>query len=147
MLVVLLFHIPLSFWLAGFLGAPGLALAFSLSSILNFSLLWLWLHRKLGSLQELKIIKSVFKISLAALLMGVLTQFIKTWLGLMFGTTTLWRVLLQGGLAGILGLFIYLVLCAVLQSEEFWAFWTSLKRRLWKESEPRKQVVVEEEGI
>jgi hypothetical protein len=42
-------------------------------------------------------------------------------------------VFIQGFSAALFGIFIYLAICALLQSEELFAFWDSFKRRLsWK---------------
>src|SRR5690606_21894531 len=78
------------------LGVSGLALAFSISSIINFALLWIGLRFKSGSLDEKNVIWSVFKISLATLAMAIVTQFMKFGIEPYFGTETFIGIFLQG---------------------------------------------------
>ena len=52
-------------------GAAGLALAFSITSFLQFGILWLFLYRKLGFLNTGEILKSVLKVTLASFAMAV----------------------------------------------------------------------------
>lgn len=66
----LLVNIVLNFLLIGPLKHQGLALATSLSVILNMGLLILWLKKKLGDIDGYSILSSIGKISLASALMG-----------------------------------------------------------------------------
>jgi len=117
------------------LGIAGLALAFSLSSILNFVLLWSALKIKAGSLDEKHIIWSVFKISIATLAMAIVVQFMKFGIEPYFGTTTFIGVFLQGLIAGLAGIAVFIVSGLALKSQEMITFINALKRRIFKEKE------------
>lgn len=129
-LVSVLVNVILSLFLAGRLGIAGLALAFSISSIINFVLLWLFLHFELGGLDEKRTIRSVFKISLAAAGCGVIVQSSERVLSLLVDMEKFWGVLVHASVSGVLGLAAYFLICAALKSEEFNDFWQSIKRRL-----------------
>ncbi|MDD4901059.1 MAG: murein biosynthesis integral membrane protein MurJ [Patescibacteria group bacterium] len=128
-LATALVNIFLSIWLSARLGVAGLALAFSVSSIMNLILLWLWLKLEIGGIDEAKIFISTVKFSLAALIAGLVVQGVKIIIGDNIDMTRLWGVLTQGLIAGLLGLAVYLLVCLILKSEELFAFWSSLKRR------------------
>jgi len=134
-------NIILSLWLAASLGVAGLALAFSLSSIINLLLLWLWLNFEIGNLDEYKIFISTVKFSLAALAAGLAVQAVKLLVGVNLDLDRFWEVLLQGSAAGLAGVLIYLLVCFILKSEELFNFWSSLKRR-W----PAKKIETPDQG-
>lgn len=127
-------NIALSLWLAPHYGVPGLALSFSLSSILNFVLLFILLHRRCHGLDEKHIIISVFKFSIAAFFAGVAIQAMKVLIWPYADLTRFWGVLLQGVTAGTFGTLVYLSICSLLKSEEFLEFWQTIKKRLFKKS-------------
>lgn len=108
----------------------GLALAFSISSVINFILLWAWLNFEIGKLDEMKIFISTIKFSLAALACGFAVQAVKLAVGANIDMTKFFGVFTQGALAGLAGVFIYVSVCFILKSEELFNFWNSLKRRL-----------------
>ena len=115
------------------LGVAGLALAFSISSIINFFILWIILHLELGSLEESRVLVSAAKFSGAALALGITVQSIELLVLPFVDMTRLWGVLTQGLCAGGTGILVYLAFCSLFRSEELFSFWESLKRRLpWK---------------
>lgn len=136
-------NVILSLWLAPRLGVPGLALSFSLSSILNFGLLFSLLHYRCQGLDEKHIIMSVFKFSVAALAAGIAIQAMKALVWPYADLTRFWGVLLQGGAAGLFGTLVYLSVCSLLRSEEFLEFWRTLKQRFFK---PALKVETEDQG-
>jgi putative peptidoglycan lipid II flippase len=130
-------NIVLSFWLGRKFGVAGLALAFSLSSILNLIMLWLTLRWEIKNLDEIRIIISVMKFSAAAVLGGVAIQATKLFLAPFIDMDRLWGVLAQGLIAGLAGLLVYFGICFVLKSEELFYFWHGIKKRLsWVKSVP-----------
>jgi len=125
---------PFSFWGSNFdLGVAGLALAFSLATILNFVLLWIALRIKTHSLDERKIVWSVLKISVATLAMAAVTQFMKFGIEPYFGTRTFIGIFLQGLIAGLVGIAVFIVVGLALRSQEMSTFVNSIRRRLFKE--------------
>ena len=139
-LVSAVFNIFLSLWLAKSMGVAGLALAFSISSILNFIMLWTVLRLEIGELDELRILISSVKFVVASVMCGVVVQSIKLAIWPFIDMTKFWGVLAQGFTAGIFGIVAYLVICFILQSEELFDFIASIKRRLpWSKVETGDQ--------
>lgn len=136
-----LVNIVLSLYFKNTMGVAGLALAFSIASVVNFIILWLVLKIELGDMDEVRILSSTIKFSLAALAGGVIIQATKILIWPFIDMTRLWGVLAQGLLAGILGTCAYLFVCILLRSEELFNFWESIKRRL-----PWKKVETEDRG-
>jgi len=114
-------------------GVAGLALAFSIATILNFILLWFALRIKTHSLDERKIIWSVLKISVATIAMAAVTQFMKFGIEPYFGTRTFVGIFLQGLIAGLAGIAVFIVVGLALRSQEMNTFVNSIRRRLFKE--------------
>ncbi|MBI4779305.1 murein biosynthesis integral membrane protein MurJ [Candidatus Falkowbacteria bacterium] len=125
-----LINIFLSIKLSASLGVAGLALAFSISNIVNLILLWAWLNLEIGRIDELKIFISTVKFSLAALACGLAVQGVKLAIGSKIDLDRFLEIAAQGLAAGLIGVLVYLLVCYVLKSEELFDFWASLKRRL-----------------
>lgn len=125
-------NVFLSFYLANKMGVAGLALAFSISSIINFILLWIVLRLEIGSMDEFRILLSTIKFSIAAMATGFTVQIIK---GLVvdFGLVDMNKflgVFTQGFLAGFSGIIVYIIFSYLLRSEELFDFYFSIKRRI-----------------
>lgn len=127
-------NITLAIVLSRRLGAPGLALAFSCSSIFNFLMQFVLLHRKLGGLDAKRLIGSTLKFSAAALFAALAIQAMKLLVWPYADMTRVWGVLLQAGAAGLFGLVIYLAVCSLLRSEELMELWGSFKGRIFRKS-------------
>jgi len=115
------------------LGVAGLALAFSLSNILNLVLLGLLLHARLGKLDGQKIIISSIKIITATFLLALTAQAIKYPIEQIMGLETFIDVTVQAGAAALGGSFVYLLSCWLMRSEELNIFLASLKKKLLKQ--------------
>jgi putative peptidoglycan lipid II flippase len=126
------------------LGVSGLALSFSISSILNFILLWFALRTKTDGLDEKNIILSVLKISIATLVMAVTTQFMKFGVQPFFGTQTFVGVFLQGFISGLVGIAVFVVVAMLLKSQEMFTFVNALRRRLFREKQNYPQASMDE---
>jgi len=122
-------NVFLSFWLAQKMGVAGLALAFSIASIINFALLWLILKVELGDLDEVAILYSTLKISLASVGAGLAVQAMKLIIGnsSIINMHKFWGVFTQAFIAGIFGLLIFILICWVLRSEELYNFVRSVR--------------------
>lgn len=129
-LVVVVINVFLSLFLGKRMGIAGLALAFSISSILNFMFLWLWLYFEMGDLDQKKIINSVLKFSFAALVAGFFVQAGKAIIWPFINMTTFWGVLTQGAVAGVLGLFVYFLLCYFMKSDEMLELLEIIKKKI-----------------
>ena len=110
------------------MGVTGLALAYSISNILNFLLLWTWLHFTVGNLGINKIVRSAIKFSLAAIGAGLIIQLVKIAALPFIDMTRFSGVFIQLTAAFISGGLVYLLLCYLLGSEELINFKNSLYR-------------------
>ena len=117
-LVSVVFNIILSYYLSINMGVAGLALAFSIASILNFILLWIFLRMKIGPMDEVRILVSTIKFSSAAIACGIMVQSMKYIVGSVVDMTRLWGILSQGIVAGLSGLLMYVMFCWIFKSEE-----------------------------
>jgi putative peptidoglycan lipid II flippase len=111
------------------LGVAGLALAFSAGSILNFFILTVALRNNLQSMDEEKILSSLFRIILAAIPMALIIQFAKYPLAAIFDQTRFFGILGHGAAASMAGLAIYLLICYLLKVPELMQLKESLARR------------------
>lgn len=125
-------NIILAIFLSKRLGAPGLALAFSISTIINFILLFVFLHRRLHGLDERRIVISTAKYTAAAFLAACAIQSMKLLVWPYADMSRFWGVLLQASVAGIFGSLVYLGTCSLLKSEEFIELWKAAKNRFLK---------------
>jgi putative peptidoglycan lipid II flippase len=110
--------LAVGYWAAHRSGVLGLALATSVSAVLNAALLYAWLWREVGLLDGRRILQSVLR-----MLPGLVAMAVVCWLGSevlaqRLGTTRelakLLTVLLPMGVGGVL----YVALCAVFKAEE-----------------------------
>lgn len=110
-------------------GVTGLALAYSISSIFNFLLLWTWLYFKLGILGISNIVNSAIKFSLAAIGAGITVQLVKILIAPIINMTKFMGVFIQLSVAAISGFLVYLLLCYLLGSPELTTFINSFFRK------------------
>ena len=129
-LVVVIVNIFLSLFLGKRMGVAGLALAFSLASILKFVILWMWLYFEVGELDQKRIIRSVLKFSIAGLAAGFFIQAGKSLIWPFIDMTKFWGVFSQGFVAGVFGLGVYFLLCYLMKSEEMLDFIQIIKRKV-----------------
>lgn len=136
-------NIIMSFYMKDAWGVLGLALAFSLSMIVQLVLLWLTVRKQLGTLKELTLLHSLYKISVSALIMAIVIQMLKEPIASLVNMTRFWGILTQGTFAALLGLFVYGALCRLFKVEEMLLFQKSLARRwvkLWHVETDVKEV-------
>ena len=123
-------NVGLALWLSRQFGVAGLALAFSLSTMLNFLLLFFVLRHRVGGLDEKRLLISTAKCTAAGLAMAVSIQAMKLLVWPYVNMTKVWGILVQGSLAGLFGLVVYAAVCSLLKSEEFAELWQAVKIRL-----------------
>ena len=99
-------------------GVVGLAMAFSLTSIIQTALLWVILLLRVGSLGESQILPGLFRMTVAGIGMGLAVQFAKPFTLSILSLETFWGVFLQGLFAGLIGLVAYVGLTYALKTEE-----------------------------
>jgi len=117
-------------WFAGFvesflrleglkgIGVVGLALAFSITALLECFLLLFLLYKKFSNLKIKEISDSVYKILIASLLMVVFTFLARQILGMILNLQLFWAVFFQLTLSGATGVSAYLIASHFLKSQE-----------------------------
>ena len=126
-------NIGLSWYFAKIMGVAGLALAFSISTIINFAMLWILLKVEFGNLDEVRILISTLKISLASIFAGVAVQTMKFAVWPFIDMTKFWGVLIQGLVAGSFGILIFIAITWILRSEELMNFIRSIRAKQKRE--------------
>lgn len=122
-------NILLSLVLMPVLQHTGLALAASLSSILNLGLLIGHLQKKLGLVDWPRILKSHGRVMIASLIMGIICWWVAhqgVWI--MQGHWVYKTFLLVSGIGGSIA--VYFVIHLVLKSEEVFFLWNIVKKKL-----------------
>lgn len=130
-------------WFSHQFGVVGLAMAFTISAIVNLALLWVPLRLRTGTLDEARIVRSLFTISTAGLACAVVTQFLKPVIVSVIALDTFLGVLTQGLIAGGAGLCAYVLISYGLRSEELIEVAAGLKRRILRKAAPEETVSTE----
>lgn len=114
------------------LGVAGLALAGSFGAVLNLGLLAVYLRKSVGTLDGDKIISTLFKISIAAIIMGLIIQALKYPLASVLNLDYFWGIFGQGFICAIAGILVYCLICWLFRVPEFIQLKESLGRRWLK---------------
>lgn len=137
-------NIILSVMLMDRFGVVGLAIAFSMSTILNFVLLSLLLHYKIGKLDGQKITVATLKILVGTFMLALVAQAVKIYVGQIAGTSTFINVTFQGIAAAVAGLLVYIVIAWLLKSEELQIFINSFKNKFIKSKVVTEEIIDQE---
>lgn len=137
-LISAIVNIATAWFLMPHFGVSALGAAVSLSAVVNFVLLWVPLRLKLGTLHEKEILRSLWILTVAGLLAGLATQAMKPLVVTYISLETFWGVLLQGLIAGGLGIAVYIVVALGLKSPEAITFVSSLRRKFLKGYKPEE---------
>ena len=101
-------NILITYYFTGKLGIAGMALAYSITNILNLLLLIMELHHKLGDIHDEYLIVNCMKIIIAAIVAGATTYVSLYLVAPLVNMHTYWGVLIQGSAAGVIGILAYL---------------------------------------
>ena len=99
------------------IGVVGLALAFSVGSFINVSLLFYYLNQKIDVISGKMIFYQGFKIVIASLFMAIAIQWAKTYVGIIFPLRHSYQVLLQFSVASSVGMIVYFLVSWVLNND------------------------------
>jgi putative peptidoglycan lipid II flippase len=119
-----------------------LAIAFSLSSIVQMMLLLFWLRMRYDNLDDKKIVSTIIKIALATIGSGIGIQVSKYMIGKTVDMDTFLGVFTQLSVSITVGVLIFVGVCYAIKLEEFINFKNSLSKRLFK----GKKEIVEDTG-
>lgn len=112
-------------------GIYGLAVAFSVSSVVNIILLMVYLRKNIPSIDGKNILNSTARIIVATLIAGVVTQFAKILVGTRGELDTFVAVLVQIMIAGSAGLAAFCLASYYLNVKEFFQFADSITRKIF----------------
>ncbi|MBP6859870.1 MAG: murein biosynthesis integral membrane protein MurJ [Candidatus Magasanikbacteria bacterium] len=122
------------------LGVAGLALAFSIGSITNLTILTFYLKKTIQVIDGEKILASLYKILIAAIPMALTIQYAKKPLATIFNQDYFIGILGQGLTASLAGIAIYLIICYLLKVPELLQIKDTLSTRFFRP----KQIKMEE---
>lgn len=117
----------------------GLAIAFSLASVVQMAFLLYVLRTRFDTLDDKNIINSVGKIALASFAAGIGIQAVKYLTAIFVNLDYFFGVFAQLSISATVGVIIFLTACYFLKLEEFFVFKQSLSSKLFK----GKQVITE----
>ncbi len=140
-LVTVAVNTVLAIMLAPRLGVAGLALAFSVASILEFIMLWVWLSIIIGGLDLNHTLKAVIKLTISGIAAGGAAQIMKVLILPFINMTRFSGVFIQLSSAALIGILVYLGFCYLFKSEELLGFMLALNKR-W----PFKKVNIGDQG-
>lgn len=127
----LLFNIILNISLMGPMKVGGLALSTALSGALSFTLLMVFLIKKIGAINTKEIIRDFLKITLASLVMGIAILFLKNRFYDNFQASGIFIKVLGLFLFLSAGAIIYILTVFILKADEIKIITALLRRILW----------------
>ncbi len=127
-----------AYFLRGFFGVNGLAMAFSIASTVQLVLLYVWLRFKHQPLGGRVIFTSIIKTSLATMALSLVALELRQWIGTVYPLRKFWQLALQVGVGSFAGLIVFVIVAWLLRSQELQELFSAVARRLW-----RKQKVAE----
>lgn len=136
-------NIALALYFQSTLGIAGLALAFSIATLVNLVILWIMLRLRVGSLDETHIVPALMKISCAAVVMALVIQALKYVVALHVDMERGWGIFTQGAVAGGLGIFAFLGIGLAMGSEEARSIRDTFRKKLFRSKEARPMEIVE----
>lgn len=113
-------------FLSSFMGVPGLALGFSLGGFFYMIVLFILLRKKIGFIDGKRIFIAGFKMTLASLLAGLGAYISLQILANLVNLNVILDALIQGAIAGFIGILIYLFLSWIFKLSELKFFLNSL---------------------
>ncbi len=100
------------------IGVIALALAYTITAVLECSLLLYMFYKKFPKLHVEEIHNSIYKILIASLIMFILTFLIRQWLGSVVSLQTFWGIFFQLIISGTAGVVTYAIATHLLKSPE-----------------------------
>lgn len=120
-----------------------LPLAYSLGTILNFSLLWFFIKRDFMKKEEF-ILKTFLQCLVSSFVVGLITYISLNFFASYFDLNKFWGILLQGVFSGIFGIIAGFIILYLFGNKELKKIIITLKMKFWK---TKDLVVSSQEGI
>jgi putative peptidoglycan lipid II flippase len=109
-----------------------LPFAFSIGNIINFFTLWRVFRIDFPEAGTDKLLKTTIQTIMASFTMGAVTYGALNILVLLIKQDTFWGIFMQGLLAGLLGISIFIAVLIMLNNQEIKEFAATLKKKFWK---------------
>lgn len=129
-------NIGLAFLLRGPYGIIGLAIAFSVATYVNGTLLFWMFERRYGRIDKRPFASSMTKTLIASLAIILVGYPVRQYLGTVFTLRTFWEVAAQAGAAGTVGVLAFFFVAWLLKSPELAELRVSVSRRLFRHGPP-----------
>lgn len=110
-----------------------LPLAYSVGSIINFILQWIFIKRDFMDKKESFIAKTFYQSLGASFFIGLVSYLSLNALSPVFGLATFWGVFLQGFISGILGIMAGFIVLYLLKNQELLDLIKTVKTKFWKQ--------------
>jgi putative peptidoglycan lipid II flippase len=110
-----------------------LPLAYSLGTIINFILLWIFLRKDFFLKKESFISQTFFQSLGASFFIGIVSYLSLNIFSIFLKITTFWGIFLQGFISGVLGLLAGIFILYLLKNKELKELIKALKTKFWQE--------------
>ncbi len=123
--------VVLAVTLAHFYGIIGVAIAFTLASLVEMTFLLVVLRRRIGQLDDARIVRTTTRIVIASVIAGFVTWGMLHFAAMGIDMHTLVGIFLQGLIAGVVGMIAYVTAASWLHVEEVQVFrewWQRLRK-------------------
>ncbi|MCK4635340.1 MAG: murein biosynthesis integral membrane protein MurJ [Candidatus Moranbacteria bacterium] len=137
-----LFNVAIIFFFIRDYELSAIAIAFSVTAILNATMLFVLLSQKNRELKYFKIGDTLGKILLASGFSAVTTHYSRNFIGSLFYLDRVWHVLLQLVIPAGIGLFFYILITALFKMDEF----ETIRKKIIIRIFGRPQVATEEQN-
>lgn len=108
-----------------------LPLGFSIGTIINGLLLWIAFEREFPEFSK-GVVRTFFDCLGVSVVMGVIAYIGLNISAPLFNTTTLFGILLQGTVAGLLSVAVGIVVLIFIKNREFFEIWNTIHQKFWK---------------
>jgi len=142
--ISVLVNLILAFALSKQYGIVGLAMAFSISSVINALLLYYLINKKIGFSCHRAIFRPVVKISFSSIATGLFAYASLYLVEPFLNTHTFVGIFAQGLFAGLVGITAYCLISWKFKIEEFIVFKNSIRKRLFKTKIETVEIIKEE---
>ncbi len=109
-----------------------LPLAFAVGNIINSIALWKMFTKDFPETNVYPIVRTTVQSITASLCMGVVTYGALNFLVIIFNQNTFWGIFLQGFIAALFGILMFVTILIMLKNQEIFEFMATLKRKFWE---------------
>lgn len=117
-MITIVINVVVTYFAVHMFGVPGMALAFSVTSILELVFLIMELHKRLDNMRDEYLLLNILKIVIASICGAIVTYVGLYAVAPLVNMQTYWGVLIQGGTSGIIGLAAYLLTAWLLKIDD-----------------------------